>query len=94
VEARRDRNAPPVFIVVCNNTSTSKLVQEWISSWERPNEDGEPVFEHNGHLELFRNYDANGNPLHQPNTLLIDSQQPTPPTRSFGISPKASCKSS
>ena len=66
---------PPVFIVVCNNTSTSKLVQEWISGWERPNEDGEPVFEHNGHLELFRNYDTNGNPLHQPNTLLIDSQQ-------------------
>ena len=66
---------PPVFIVVCNNTSTSKLMQEWISGWERPNEDGEMVFEHNGHLELFRNYDANGNSLHQPNTLLIDSQQ-------------------
>ncbi len=66
---------PPVFIVVCNNTSTSKLVQEWISGWERPNEDGELVFEHNGNLELFRNFDANGNPLHQPNTLLIDSRQ-------------------
>ena len=66
---------PPVFIVVCNNTSTSKLVHEWISGWERPNEDGELVFEHNGHLELFRNFDANGNPLPKPNTLLIDSQQ-------------------
>ena len=66
---------PPVFIVVCNNTSTSKLVQEWISGWERPNEDDEMIFEHNGHLELFRNYDNNGNSLHRPNTLLIDSLQ-------------------
>ena len=26
---------PPVFIVVCNNTSTSRLVYEWISGWQR-----------------------------------------------------------
>lgn len=26
---------PPVFIVVCNNTSTSELVHEWISGFER-----------------------------------------------------------
>ena len=38
--------SPPVFIVVCNNTSTSKLVYEWISGWQRPNEEGEDVFEH------------------------------------------------
>jgi type III restriction enzyme len=66
---------PPVFIVVCNNTTTSMLVHEWISGWQRPNEDGEQVFEHNGHLELFRNFDANGNQLAKPNTLLIDSLQ-------------------
>ncbi|MCB0325961.1 MAG: hypothetical protein KDD69_20435, partial [Bdellovibrionales bacterium] len=29
-------DSPPVFIVVCNNTSTSKLVYEWISGWQRP----------------------------------------------------------
>ena len=29
-------DVPPVFIVVCNNTSTSKLVAEWISGWQRP----------------------------------------------------------
>ena len=34
-------DVPPVFIVVCNNTSTSKLVYEWISGWERASEDGE-----------------------------------------------------
>lgn len=65
---------PPVFIVVCNNTATSKLVYEWISGWERESE-GEKQFVHNGHLELFRNYDGNGNPLPRMNTLLIDSAQ-------------------
>ena len=66
---------PPVFIVVCNNTSTSKLVYEWISGWQRPDEDGEEIFEHYGHLELFRNFDEHGNRLPRPNTLLIDSRQ-------------------
>ena len=67
--------SPPVFIVVCNNTSTSKLVYEWISGWQRPNEDDEEVFEHNGHLKLFRNFDEHGNRFPRPNTLLIDSHQ-------------------
>ena len=66
---------PPVFIVVCNNTSTSKLVYEWISGFERVKEDGERHREHSGHLELFRNYDEHGVRLPRPNTLLIDSAQ-------------------
>lgn len=66
---------PPVFIVVCNNTSTSKLVYEWISGFERESEDGEKEQSHLGHLELFRNYDQYGNRLARPNTLLIDSEQ-------------------
>jgi type III restriction enzyme len=66
---------PPVFIVVCNNTSTSKLVYEWISGFERQSEDGEKEQSHLGHLELFRNYDQYGNRLARPNTLLIDSEQ-------------------
>ena len=66
---------PPVFIVVCNNTSTSKLVYEWISGWDRKNEDDELVHRRNGHLELFRNYDEHGARLARPNTLLIDSAQ-------------------
>ena len=66
---------PPVFIVVCNNTSTSKLVYEWISGFERESDDGEKEQSHLGHLELFRNYDQYGNRLARPNTLLIDSEQ-------------------
>ncbi len=66
---------PPVFIVVCNNTSTSKLVAEWISGWDRPNADGDMVNIHRGHLELFRNYDEHGNRLAKAPTFLIDSQQ-------------------
>lgn len=65
---------PPVFIVVCNNTASSKLVYEWISGWDRDVE-GERQNKHQGHLELFRNYDRHGNRLHHINTLLIDSQQ-------------------
>lgn len=65
---------PPVFIVVCNNTATSKLVYEWISGFERPDEDGEMRFRHAGHLELFRNYDQHGNRLTRFNTLLVDSE--------------------
>ena len=64
---------PPVFIVVCNNTATSKLVYEWIAGFERPNEDGEPVCSHEGHLDLFRNY-ANFDRMPKPNTLLVDSR--------------------
>lgn len=65
---------PPVFIVVCNNTATSKLVHEWISGWERET-DGMRRTEHLGHLKLFSNYDDHGNPLPRMNTLLIDSRQ-------------------
>jgi len=65
---------PPCFIVVCNNTSTSKLVYDYISGFQRKNEDGSSTLE-NGRLELFRNFDEHGNPLPRPNTLLIDSEQ-------------------
>ena len=35
-------SVPPCFIIVCNNTSTSKLVYDFISGFNRPNEDGTP----------------------------------------------------
>src|SRR5262249_17568297 len=35
---------PPCFIVVCNNTSTSKLVYDFISGYVRTNEDGTSTF--------------------------------------------------
>lgn len=65
---------PPCFIVVCNNTATSKLVFDYISGFERINEDGS-ITRVPGRLELFRNFDEHGEPLARPNTLLIDSEQ-------------------
>ena len=65
---------PPCFIVVCNNTSTSKLVYDYISGFERENEDGSTTLQ-NGRLELMRNFDEHGNRLPMPRTMLIDSQQ-------------------
>lgn len=65
---------PPCFIIVCNNTATSKLVYDYISGFFRVNADGTEVPEP-GRLSLFRNFDEHGNPLAKPNTLLIDSEQ-------------------
>ncbi len=67
-------SVPPCFIVICNNTSTSKLVYDYISGFYRKNED-ETEELMNGRLSLFRNFDEHGNPIPQPRTLLIDSQQ-------------------
>ena len=58
-------DVPPCFIVVCNNTSTSKLVYDYISGFHSENHT----------LALFHNFDEYGNPLPQPRTLLIDSEQ-------------------
>lgn len=65
---------PPCFIIVCNNTSTSKLVYDYISGFHRENEDGSTTLE-NGRLSLFRNFDEHGNNYARPYTLLIDSEQ-------------------
>jgi type III restriction enzyme len=65
---------PPCFIIVCNNTSASKLVYDYVSGFNRELEDGSNRFE-NGRLPLFRNFDDNGEPLGRPRTLLIDSEQ-------------------
>jgi type III restriction enzyme len=67
-------HVPPCFIVVCNNTSTSKLVYDYISGFYRENEDRATTLE-NGRLELFRNFDEHGDQLARPHTLLIDSEQ-------------------
>jgi len=66
---------PPCFIIVCNNTATSKLVYDFVSGFQRQNDDGsaEPLVE--GRCELFRNFDEHGNPIPRPRTLLIDSEQ-------------------
>ena len=73
---REGIDAPPVFIVVCQNTAISKLVFEWIAGFERGDaEEGERAAFNAGHLELFRNYDEQGARLPRPRTLLIDSRQ-------------------
>jgi len=63
---------PPVFIVVCNNTTNSELVRDYIAGFEREDANGlvETV---NGHCELFRNFTADGARLDRPRTILIDS---------------------
>ena len=59
---------PPCFIVVCNNTSTSKLVYDYISGFDRERPRTAPRNSMNGRLELFRNFDEHGNPLAAPAT--------------------------
>ncbi len=73
--AERGISVPPCFIIVCQNTSISKLVYDYVSGFHRANDDGTTTLE-NGRLALFRNFDeVTGNPLPRPNTLLIDSEQ-------------------
>jgi len=69
-----DIDVPPCFIVVCNNTASSKLVYDFISGYYHKTQDGTKNLE-NSRFELFRNFDENGNSLARPRTLLIDSQQ-------------------
>ena len=67
-------SVPPCFIIVCNNTSTSKLIYDYISGFQQVNEDGSSQLIE-GRLPLFRNFDEHGNPMGRPRTLLIDSEQ-------------------
>ena len=66
---------PPCFIIVCQNTAVSKLVYDYVSGFQREQEDDISTLEQ-GRLPLFRNHEeTTGNPLPRPNTLLIDSEQ-------------------
>lgn len=67
---------PPVFIVVCQNTSHSKLIHDYIAGYERTETtaDGqERTVIVPGQLPLFANYDEDKRPLSRRRTLLIDS---------------------
>jgi type III restriction enzyme len=64
---------PPVFIVVCNNTSTSKLVCDHIAGHEV--NEGENIKLRKGALPLFSNVGDEGKWLQKPRTLLVDSEQ-------------------
>ena len=65
---------PPCFIIVCNNTSTSKLVYDYVAGFYRDIGNGKQQF-NNGRLELFRNFTESGERIPRPRTLLIDSEQ-------------------
>ena len=67
-------SVPPCFIVVCNNTASSKLVYDYISGFERETADGGRVAR-NGRLRLFDNFREDGSRRPTPRTLLIDSEQ-------------------
>ncbi|MBA2373618.1 MAG: restriction endonuclease subunit R, partial [Chloroflexi bacterium] len=71
--AEAGMGTPPVFIVVCSNTATSKLVADWIAGWTKELPDGTTVVVP-GNLPLFSN-EENGRFRSQPNTLLVDSAQ-------------------
>ena len=64
-------NVPPCFIIVCNNTATSKLVYDYIAGFVR---EEDQQFQ-SGRLALFQNHDEHGNWTPRPRTLLIDSEQ-------------------
>ena len=72
--AKEGITVPPCFIVVCNNTSTSKLVYDYISGFHRENDDGSKSLT-GARLPLFSNFDDYGNPYPIPRTVLIDSEQ-------------------
>ena len=67
-------SVPPVFIFVCNNTTTSELIYKYVSGYVQTYEDGreETI---NGHLPLFDNYDGFRNRRPKPYSILIDSAQ-------------------
>ncbi len=72
-EAQAKGITPPVFIVVCNNTSVSKLVFDYLAGWEKELPDGSAVVVP-GRLPIFSN-EQNGSWSPQPRSILVDSAQ-------------------
>lgn len=72
-EAKLNGEPAPVFIVVCNNTTVSKMVYDFIAGWEKPVGDDKTVLVP-GKLDLFSNVE-NGDWMDRPRTILVDSQQ-------------------
>lgn len=65
--------APPVMIIVCNNTMVSREVFREIAGYEDGvNADGQPIYRA-GKFPIFSNYDSYGRPKAKLPTLLIDS---------------------
>ena len=64
-------STPPVFIVVCNNTSVSKEVFKMMAGYESRDAEGRVVYVE-GKYPIFSNY-RDGHPLQKQPSLLIDS---------------------
>ena len=64
---------PPVFVVVCSNTSVSKLVFDYIAGWNKRLSDGSEIAV-SGELPLFNN-EEHGSWSSRPKTILVDSEQ-------------------
>ena len=65
--------APPVMIIVCNNTMVSREVFREIAGYQDGvNKEGEPIYRA-GKFPIFSNYDEYGRPKAKLPTLLIDS---------------------
>lgn len=65
---------PPVFIIVCNNTTNSELLRDFVAGFRREDENGLSHY-HAGRCELFRNFNDSGEPITPMRTLLIDSER-------------------
>lgn len=66
-------STPPVFIVVCNNTSVSKMIYDYISGWEKTLPDG-TIVPVSGKFPIFSNV-VDGKWSARPRTILVDSEQ-------------------
>ena len=75
----RGGQTPPVFIVVCNNTATSKLVFDWIAGYETPADGTDCKVLVPGKLPLFSNVEDGGpgqrRMAARPVSILIDSEE-------------------
>ena len=74
IEGEEEKNmfsTPPVFIVVCNNTTVSKEVFKYIAGYETLDSEGNTIYV-DGKFPVFSNY-KDGLPLTRQPSLLIDS---------------------
>ncbi|MBK8840955.1 MAG: hypothetical protein IPO30_20480 [Hyphomonadaceae bacterium] len=74
-KAWANAETPPVLIVVCNNTTTSRMIYEWISGYcDNPEVDEGKLVWKAGNLPMFANV-AEGKPISRRRTILIDLAQ-------------------
>jgi type III restriction enzyme len=73
-DAKKYGEPAPVFIVVCNNTTVSKMVYDYIAGYEKRISDYQIPVWVPGKLAMFSNVD-HGQPILRPRTILVDSLQ-------------------